>query len=151
MGLLFFQTQNNMVNQLEVTSEIIIHATEDKKKVLESIFELFEIKEEEFFEEKLVGHFGNPILLLKIKITKKRAEEFIQKLVSKISRVQMNEFLQDIEMHFQDSSLFLRTGKQDLVRRLISLQQNDAIKIKISVPVYKKNELVRTYLELLKQ
>src|SRR2546430_4357247 len=80
---------------------------------------------------------------------KKRAEEFIKKLVSKISKSQMDEFLQNIEMYFEGSSLFMRISKEDLVRRSISLQQNDALKIKISTPVYKKNELVRTYLDLL--
>lgn len=140
-----------MVNQIEIIVEVIIHATEDKKKILNSMLETFEIKEEEFSEEKLVGHFGNPILLLKIKLAKKRAEAFIQKLVSRISKTQITEFIKDMEMHFEDSSLFLRIGKQDMIRKLVNLQQTDAIKIKISIPVYKKDDLTRTYLEILKQ
>ena len=139
-----------MVNQIEITFEVIIHATEDKKKILDSIDELFEIKEQEFIEEKLSGHFGNPILLLKVRIYKKRAEGFLKKLISKISKLQMNEFLQEIDMHFEDSSLFLRVGKQDIIRKSVSFQQNDAIKIKISIPVYKRDELTKTYLEILK-
>ena len=139
-----------MVNQIEITFEVIIHATEDKRKILDSIDELFEIKEQEFIEEKLSGHFGNPILLLKVRINKKRAEDFLKKLISKISKPQMNEFLQEIDMHFEDSSLFLRVGKQDIIRKSVSFQQNDAIKIKISIPVYKKDELTKTYLEILK-
>lgn len=139
-----------MVNQIEITFEVIIHATEDKRKILDSIDELFEIKEQEFIEEKLSGHFGNPILLLKVRINKKRAEDFLKKLISKISKLQMNEFLQEIDMHFEDSSLFLRVGKQDIIRKSVSLQQNDAIKIKISIPVYKRDELTKTYLEILK-
>jgi len=139
-----------MVNQIEITFEVIIHATEDKRKILDSIDELFEIKEQEFIEEKLSGHFGNPILLLKVRINKKRAEDFLKKLISKISKLQMNEFLQELDMHFEDSSLFLRVGKQDIIRKSVSFQQNDAIKIKISIPVYKKDELTKTYLEILK-
>ena len=140
-----------MVNHIEIIIEIIVHATEDTKKIFEPILELFDIKEEEFVKERLEGHFGNPILLMKTKLGKKRAEEFIKKLVSKISKSQMNEFLQNIEMYFEGSSLFMRISKGDLVRRSISLQQNDALKIKISTPVYKKSELVKTYLELLGQ
>jgi len=139
-----------MVNQIEITFEVIIHATEDRKKILGSIDELFEIKEQEFIEEKLSGHFGNPILLLKARVNKKRAEDFIKRLISKISKLQMNEFLQEIDMHFEDSSLFLRVGKQDMIRKSVSFQQNDAIKIKISIPVYKRDELTKTYLEILK-
>lgn len=138
-----------MVNHIEIIIEIIVHSTEDTKKIFEPMLELFDIKEEEFVKERLDGHFGNPILLMKTKLGKKRAEEFIKKLVSKISKSQMDEFLQNIEMYFEGSSLFMRISKGDLVRRSISLQQNDALKIKISTPIYKKNELVRTYLDLL--
>jgi len=138
-----------MVNHTEITAEIIIHATEDKKKIFEPMYELFEIKEEEFMQERLEGHFGNPILMISIKLGKKRAEEFIKKLVSKISKSQMSEFIENIETYFECSSLYMRISKKDLVRKSISLQQNDALKIKISTPVYKKSELVKTYLELL--
>ena len=138
-----------MVNHTEIITEIIIHATEDKKKIFDPIYELFEIREEEFMQERLIGHFGNPILMMRVKLRKKHAEEFIKKLVSKISRSQLDEFLQNIETYFEGSSLFMRISKEDLVRKSISLQQNDALKIKISTPVYKKNELVRTYLDLL--
>src|SRR5689334_13557442 len=139
-----------MVNHTEITAEIIIHATEDKKKIFDPMYELFEIKEEEFVQERLEGHFGNPILMMSIKIRKKRAEEFIKKLVSKISKSQMNEFIENIETYFEGSSLFIRISKKDLVRKSINLQQNDALKIKISTPVYKKSEIVKTYLELLR-
>ena len=138
-----------MVNHTEVSAEIIIHGTEDKKKILDPMYKLFEIKEEEFVQERLEGHFGNPILMLSIKLGKNRAEEFIKKLVSKISKSQMDEFLQNIQMYFEGSSLFLRISKKDIARNSISLQQNDALKIKISTPVYKKSELIKTYLELL--
>lgn len=138
-----------MVNHTEITAEIIIHATEDKKKIFEPMYELFEIKEEEFVQERLEGHFGNPILMMSLKLRKKRAEEFIKKLVSKISKSQKNEFIENIETYFEGSSLFIRISKKDLVRKSINLQQNDALKIKISTPAYKKSELVRTYLELL--
>jgi RNA binding exosome subunit len=140
-----------MVNHTEITAEIIIHATEDKKKIFDPMYEVFEIKEEEFMQERLEGHFGNPILMISIKLGKKRAEEFIKKLVSKVSKSQMNEFVENIETYFEGSSLFIRISKKDLVRKSISLQQNDALKIKISTPVYKKSELVKTYLELLEQ
>jgi RNA binding exosome subunit len=140
-----------MVNHIEIIIEIIVHATEDTKKLFEPLLELFDIKEDEFVKERLEGHFGNPILLMKTKLVKIQAEEFIKKLVSKISRSQLDDLLQNIEMYFEGSSMFMRIGKGDLIRKSISLQQNDALKIKISTPVYKKNELLRTYLELLEK
>ena len=139
-----------MVNQVEVTVEVIIHSTEDRKKILGSIFDMFEIQKDEFSEEVLVGHFGNSILMLKTKLTKKRAKEFIHKITSKISKVQRNEFFDNIDMHFEGSSLFLRISKQDIVRKTVNLQQNDSMKIKISMPVYKKSDLIKNYMDLLK-
>lgn len=139
-----------MVNQIEITVEIIIQTTEDRKKILDSIFEMFEIKEDEFTEEKLVGHFGNSILLLKTKLTKKRAQEFLHKVISKISKVQIGEFFDNINMHVEGSSLFLRISKQDIVRKTVNIQQNDSMKIKISMPVYKKSDLIKNYMDLLK-
>jgi len=139
-----------MVNRLEITVEVIIHTTEDRKKILDSIFDMFEIKENEFTEEQHTGHFGNPILLLKTKLTKKKAQEFVHNIISKISKVQLNDFLENMDMHFEESSLFLRISKQDIIRKTVNIQQNDAMKIKISMPVYKKSDLSKNYMELLK-
>ncbi|TLX95114.1 MAG: hypothetical protein E6K91_03870 [Thaumarchaeota archaeon] len=139
-----------MTKQLEVTAEIIFHATEDSRKIFEPIFELFQIKEDEFSQERILGHYGNPILLAKTTLIKKRAEDFVKNLVSRVSKSQMNDLLDNIEMYFEDSTMFLRVSKNDLVRGIISLQQNNAIKIKIKIPIYKKDELTKTYMELLK-
>ena len=139
-----------MTKQLEVTAEIIFHATEDSRKIFEPIFELFQIKEDEFSQERILGHYENPILLAKTTLIKKRAEDFVKNLVSRVSKSQMNDLLDNIEMYFEDSTMFLRVSKNDLVRGIISLQQNNAIKIKIKTPIYKKDELTKTYMELLK-
>ena len=138
-----------MTHQLEITAEVILHATEDSKKIFEPLFDLFQINEEEFTIEKTLGHYGNTILLAKITLAKKRAEEFVKKLASKIPKAQMKELIENIDMHFEDTSLFLRIGKNEIVRKEISLQQNNAIKIKIKMPVYKKDQISKKYIELL--
>ena len=138
-----------MTHQLEVAVEVILHATEDSTKIFEPIFELFQIKEDAFTIEKTLGHYGNTILLAKITLTKKHAEEFIKKLASKISKTQMDELIENMDAHFEDTSLFLRIGKNEIVRKEISLQQNNAIKIKIKMPIYKKDQISKKYIELL--
>jgi len=139
-----------MANQVEVSIEIILHATEDNKKIFVPIFEVFQIKEEEFSREEIKGHYENTILFFRIILTKKRAGGFVKTLVSKISKLQLDEILDNIDMYFEDSSLFLRIGKGELVRKNISLQQNNAIKIRIKVPIYKKADITKTYTELLR-
>ncbi len=138
-----------MTHQLEITAEVILHATEDSRKIFEPIFDLFQINEEEFTIEKTLGHYGNTITLAKITLVKKRAEEFIKKLASMIPKTQMKELIENMDMHFEDTSLFLRIGKNEIVRKEISLQQNNAIKIKIKMPVYKKDQISKKYIELL--
>ncbi len=141
---------NKISKQLEATVEIIFHATEDSKKILDRISELFQIHESEFSQERILGHYGNPIFHVKTTLAKNRAETFVKNLVSRISKSQMNELLNNINMYFEDSALFLRIGKNDLVKGVINLQQDNAIKIRIKTPIYKKNELTKTYINLLK-
>ena len=74
-----------MADKLEVTIEIIAHATEDVDKILAS-FEQFEIEADSFSKENLTGHFDNPITILRAKFKKKEAKKILEKLVSKYSR-----------------------------------------------------------------
>ena len=139
-----------MANQTLVTIEIIAHATEDVDKILESFAELFGIDSEEFSRQELTGHFENPIMLLSAKILKKQARSFIEKLVSKIPPEQMDELIESIESRIQESTLHLRLGKQNLVKLAPTLQEKDAIKLKIFTPSYNKKDIVKNYVELLK-
>ncbi len=139
-----------MTNQLEITVDIIFHATEDIKKVLDPISEMFHLNNDEFSREEILGHYGNPIVIVKAKITKNRAEDFVRILVSKVSKSQLDNLIENIDMYFEDSSLYLRISKSDLVRKEISFVQNNAVKIKIKIPIYKKDQITQKYTELLK-
>ena len=105
-----------MAEKLEVTIEIIAHATEDVKKILEAFFELFDIKDEEFSRQHLTGHFDNPITLLRAKLKKNNAKIFVEKLVSNIPEIMLEGLISDIEDRIQDSTLHLRFSKQDMMR-----------------------------------
>lgn len=137
-----------MEEKVEVTIEVIIHATEDEKKIFDSFFDVFGIEESEFVKEQLVGHYENPITFCRAKITKNKAKSFIKKLVAQLPKDQLAEIIDDMENRVQDSMLHLRLGKQDLVRRNITLQENDAIKVKIHTPVYSKKDTTKIYTNL---
>ncbi len=138
-----------MANKLEVTVEIIVHATEDLKTILDAFEKLFEVKEEGFSKKNLTGHFENPITLLNAKITKTKAENFIKKLVMKIPKGQLDELIGDLENRIQNSSLHVRLGKQDLIQGMVSLQEKDVIKLKIFMPIYQKKNTLKNYAHLL--
>jgi hypothetical protein len=138
-----------MEEKVEVTVEVIIHATEDEKKIFDSFFDVFGLEESEFAKEHLVGHYENPIIFLRAKITKSKAKNFIKKLVSSLPEDQISEVIANIENRIQDSMLHLRLGKQELVKRNLVLQENDAVKVKIYTPVYSKKDTVKIYTKLL--
>jgi len=140
-----------MVEKLETTIEIISHATEDPNKIVESFFELFEIPKEEFSKKELTGHFENPIIVLNAKISKKKGKDFFQKLISKIPKDEIDEFIDDIENRIQDSTLHMRISKQDMIMGIIRLQEKDVVKLRIFTPIYRKKDIVKTYVELLRE
>lgn len=137
-----------MEEKVEVTIEVIIHATEDERKIFDSFLDMFGIEETEFEKEQLVGHYENPIIFLRAKITKNKASNFIKKLVSNLPQDQLSEVINDMENRVQDSMLHIRLGKQELVKRNLVLQENDAVKVKIYTPVYTKKDTVRIYAKL---
>jgi len=138
-----------MAEKLEITIEIIVHATEDVEKILKAFFEQFNISEDEFSRQNLTGHFENPITLLRAKIKKNDARNFLQRILSKIPEDQISEIIKEIENHIQDSTLYLRFGKQDLIKGKMIVREKDAVKFKIFTPIYKKNDIVENYVKLL--
>jgi hypothetical protein len=50
-----------MISKIEVTIDVIVHATEDISKIFQSFEDVLEIKEEDFAIEEVNGHYENPI------------------------------------------------------------------------------------------
>jgi len=86
-----------MTKNIVAKIDLILHATEDFQKIAEPLNDLFAIEKEDVTKQELSGHFGNPILMLHVEVKKKRADQFIKKLVSLIPRETMNELLTNIE------------------------------------------------------
>ena len=138
-----------MADKLEVTIEVIVHATEDVDKILESFFEHFGIETDSFSKENLTGHYDNPIILLRAKFKKKEAKKIIEKLVKNIPENDFSQIIDDIENRLENSTLHLRFGKQDLIKGNVIPQEKDAIKLKIFTPSYQKDKIVENYVKLL--
>ena len=136
--------------QLEVKINLILHATENKNKVLEQLENVFEIEQKKFQVEQVPGHFNNPILLISSKLKKKIAEKFVKILFSKIKKDDFQEIYQNVDEYVTSSGLSLRLSKQKMISEILTVSKEDAIKINISTPVYVKNETKKIYQELLK-
>ncbi|MEC8529774.1 MAG: RNA-binding domain-containing protein [Thermoproteota archaeon] len=136
--------------QLEVKINLILHATENENKVLESLENVFGVEQKDFQIEQVPGHFNNPILLISSKLKKKNAENFIKVFFSKMKKDDFEEVFENVEDYVTSSGLNLRISKQKLVSENLTMSKEDAIKINISTPVYVKNNTKKIYQELMK-
>lgn len=139
-----------MSPKIEVTVNVIVHATEDITKFFNAFEELFKIKQDEFNIQNLKGHFDNPITTLQIKLTKKDAKNFVKKLIVGLPKNQQNELLENLEERIHSSAFHLRLDKQKLVTGKLDLKDKDPVKIKIFTPIYNKKDAAKIYSELLK-
>ena len=136
--------------QLEVKINLILHATENKNKVLEKLENIFDIEQKKFQIEEIPGHFNNPILLISSKLKKKSAQDFVRVFFSKIKKTDYHEIFDNVEDYVISSGLNLRVSKQKLISEILTISKEDTIKINISTPVYVKNQTKKIYQELMK-
>ncbi|MDX1441286.1 MAG: RNA-binding domain-containing protein [Nitrosopumilaceae archaeon] len=137
--------------KLDLTIDVIIHATEDVDKFLETFEELLGLKEDDFSISHVAGHFENQITIMHAKITKKPAQQFLEKFLEIIDDSQKNEIIREIEERTENSTLHIRFDKQDFIRKKISFREKDAIRLKIHTPVYNKKETIQVFSDLIHQ
>ena len=140
-----------MTKSTIIKIDLILHATEDFQKVAEPLNELLGIEKEEIIKQNLSGHFGNPIFMLHAELKKKRADQFIKKLVSLIPMDIMAEILTNIEELIFESSMYIRFSKQNLVKKILMPEEKDPIRITIYTPTYVKKKIPDTYRKLLNE
>ena len=137
-----------MSNKLEITIDMIVHATEDISKIVEPFIEMFDIEDEIFNKTETTGYFENPIILLNTKLVKKQAKVFMKKFLDLLSITQIKQLIKEIEERTEDSKFHLRLDKQEFVQGKLVFSQNDTIKIKIHTPVYNKKNTREIFSEL---
>lgn len=122
------------------TIYIVIHATEDKHKILDVVLFNLEIPKEKFEEIESEGHWGNKIVRLITEVNKKDTQILLEKILRKISFIDKNNLLSNLDKHIDDKgNLFLRLDKQRICRNKISLSDTEGIKIKFKI---NKNPLI---------
>jgi len=111
--------------------ELVVHATEDRQKVLSVIEDVIGIKPQEFAASNIRGHFGNEIMLLRANINGKQATEIAYKIAGMMSDADRAYMHSNFDL-FVDSknSLYIRISKQKLFERKIMLAQADSLKIR---------------------
>ncbi len=137
-----------MIDKIEITVNVIVHATEDILKIFQSFEEILDLKEEEFTMNETIGHYENPIVVLNAKIVKKQAQNFIRKLKELLPTEQVSKLIEEIEERTVDSRFHMRIDKQELVNGNLRVKDNETIQIKIHTPIYNKKDTVKTFTEI---
>ena len=137
-----------MIDKIEVTIDVIVHATEDISKIFQAFEELLDLKEDNFVIQETTGHFENPIIMLNIKIVKKEAQNFMKKFLGLLSNEQINELIEEIEERTVDSRFHMRVDKQELIKGKLKIREKDTIKIKIHTPIYNKKDTIKIFTEI---
>ena len=141
-----------MAQRIEIVFDIITHATEDFKKISNTLKEFFDIDEKEISSKEIFGHHGNPILFHKAKIRDlKKNEKIVKTILKKLPKFHKEQLLENLEEWIPDSILLIRISKQEFVQGKIILEDKDAIKIKITIPSYKKSKILENYRSFLKE
>ena len=137
-----------MIDKLEITIDVIVHATEDISKIFQSFYDILEIEEESFSITETTGYYENPIIMLNTKLVKKQAKSFMKKFLELLSSNQINQLIEEIEERIEDSKFHLRLDKQELIKGVVVLSEKDTIKIRIHTPIYNKKESIRKFSEV---
>ncbi|MGD8299783.1 MAG: RNA-binding domain-containing protein [Nitrosopumilaceae archaeon] len=133
------------MTKLEVTIDVIVHATEDIEKFYESFNEMFGLEKEVFSISHVSGHFDNPITTISAKLSKKEASKFLEKFLENITETQKNEIINQIEERTENSKMYLRLDKQEFVQGKIKFSEREAIRLKIHTPIYNKKDTFKVF------
>ena len=128
--------------------DLLVHATEDMDKIIRAVKETLNILEEGEMM-KLYGHYGNPIIRVKFRLKKERANEVFHKVLKSLDEKDRDLTLWDLDISIDDSGwFFLRLDKQKLVEGKIKIGKSDAIRMKFFIKGGKgtAKEFVRRFL-----
>ncbi len=122
--------------------EIVVHATEDKMRIISSILSILEIPlQEKFNEIQYEGHWGNKILRLTTEINNKEAQTLIEKILKSLSFTEKEYLITALDKHIDEKgNFYLRLDKQKLCKNKISLSETEGIKIKFKI---NKNRIIQ--------
>ena len=137
-----------MTHKIEITIDVIVHATEDILKIFQAFEDVLNLKEENFTMEEIEGHYENPIIMLKAKIVKNQAQDLMNRILELLPVEQVHELIEEIEERTVDSRFHMRLDKQELIKGNIAIKEKDTIKIKINSPIYNKKDTVKIFTEI---
>jgi len=132
------------------TISVVIHATENKDKVISKIVKVLSLNSTRFQEFNTRGHWGNQIVLLKLSLGQTLAGKILKTIYTSLGDNKKTTFLSSLEQSIDEKyNLYVRIDKQSICREEISLSDQDSIKIKFRPSKFRQSNKSETYRELL--
>jgi RNA-binding protein len=137
-----YNKQTAILEFLSSYIEIVVHATEDKMRIISSVLSILEIPLQKKFDEiQYEGHWGNKILRLTTEINNKDAQNLIEKILKSMSFTEKEYLITALDKHIDEKgNFYLRLDKQKLCRNKISISETEGIKIKFKI---NKNRIIQ--------
>lgn len=131
--------------------DVVLHATEDREKVLASIEKVLAIPAADFTGEPSEGHFGNRIVLLKATVASRDAGALAARIMSSLNSADRQELASHVrEYSDEKGNLYLRLDKQRICQGRVSLAESDAVRIRFRpVRRYRPSGNIEAYRGLL--
>jgi hypothetical protein len=117
-------------SSIEVTW--LVHATENGDRIINNLVELFSLSKDRIESYDLKGHFGNPILFHRARLTGDEVDKFVYSLFSSLSDVDKKLLDLELSKHLDEyGALYIRIDKQSLCEGKVSISEVDAIRIRL--------------------
>lgn len=129
------KNQTGILQFLSSYIDIVVHATEDKQRITNSVLSTLEIAHTYKLEEiEYEGHWGNKILRLTAELKKKDAQTLIKKILMSLSFIDKKNLLDNLDKYIDEKGhLHLRLDKQRMCKNKISLSDTEGVKIKFKI------------------
>jgi len=123
---------------LSVEVSVIAHATEDPKKVLQALRNIFPDttrSETKVTTQHLKGHHGNPINRMRTDLKKAKAiNQFFDHLMNSLEVEDQRLIVENMDTHMdEEGNLYLRVDKQAAYMGEVRLKQEDPIRIRVKL------------------
>lgn len=131
--------------------DLLLHATEDSGKVLQSIQDTLAVPSERFSASPSEGHYKNKILLLKAMLASQEAGELALRIMSRLNSSDREHLSSSLDEYSDEKGhLYLRLDKQRVCQGKVSLSETDAIRIRFKpVKRYRPSGNLESYRGLL--
>jgi RNA-binding protein len=110
---------------------IIVHATENEQRILDSLCNIFSISVNRFSFIQSSGHWGNKIIFLTARLGSSEANILFKKIMASLNSLEKN-YISNFYTNYKDEkgNLYIRLDKQRICQGKVSLSEIDSIRFR---------------------